>query len=243
MAVTNHHNPPSIKVNKVNLNNYPMRGHRFTGKLSITLEGVTYNSIKSAALAYNIDHVIFEARLYQGMTPEEAAKLVPCNRKHYVRHSKNHHKINMGNEVVVNGTKFISYKAAAAHFGIKYRTFSNRLNLGYTPEQAAKLESRYKSRFIKDDLVIEGINYPSISSAARAYGISKQLFHLRLKQGLPLEACAGIKNKRSVDINGVRFANIKAAAEHYGVKPNTVSVRLRRGKTLEQALGLTPKGT
>lgn len=195
----------------------------------ICVDGMEFKSRADAAEYFQIRPDIFVTRIHRGWTPEQAAELVPYEAK------------KQGTPIEIENKLFESYEAAANYYGVKYRTFSNRLNKGWTKEQAAGIEPRTRSKFIDDKITIEGVSYPSISAAAKKYGISKQLFHLRLKQGLSLEECAGIQNPKGLTIEGKFFKNKSEAAEYYGIKPNTFTVRLRRGYTIEEALELTSR--
>ena len=57
-----------------------------------------------------------------------------------------------------------------------------------------------------------GVVYPSVSAAAKAFGISPQLCSVRLIRGIPLDrpVCSG--RAKACEYNGRRYASVTAMA-------------------------------
>ena len=62
-----------------------------------------------------------------------------------------------------------------------------------------------------------GVVYPSVSAAAKAFGISPQLCSARLIRGIPLDrpVCSG--RGKACEYNGRRYASISAFAREVGI--------------------------
>lgn len=69
-----------------------------------------------------------------------------------------------------------------------------------------------------------GVVYPSVSAAAKAFGISPQLCSARLIRGIPLDrpVCSG--RAKACEYNGRRYASISDFARQLGL--NIGSARL-----------------
>ena len=194
------------------------KSERVSGNVSpIVVDGEKFKSQSAAARHFGIDIAIFTVRLHRGWSPEQAAGLeayVPGERS--------------GDWIMVEGKSFQSHIQAAKFYAISYRTFKSRLDRGWTPEQAAGIERHVTSKVIKEPIIIENVEYKSISAAARRYGISRQTFHLRMKNGKSAEEAAGIlkaarPNKAptiedtSVTVGGMVFKNYIEAAKKFNV--------------------------
>lgn len=62
-----------------------------------------------------------------------------------------------------------------------------------------------------------GVVYPSVSAAAKAFGISPQLCSARLIRGIPLDrpVCSG--RAKACEYNGRRYASVSAFAREAGI--------------------------
>ena len=217
----------------------------------ITVNGVTYSSIRQAAIELNANYVRASARLRCGYTPEQAFEQEPST------------KWFLGScEVVVDDIVFENIKAAAEHYNVKYSTVCYRLETGRTIEQALGLEplgrpnpnnaNRYVGSYaLYKNIVVKGKTYPSISKAAKELGLSKDTVYRRIKNGDTVEqafdeAPSTRHRGKSVKVRGVIYPSIQDAAIAYNVSPRSVYKALRHGKTIEQALKLeatTPAAT
>ena len=148
--------------------------------------------------------------------------------------------------MTIAGKYYPSHRAAAEAFRIDPRTMNLRLFKGWTPEEAAGLTKRNQTPSNWKAVLLNSKTYPSLSAAARAYGISADCIASRLHIGWSIEEAFGVtKRVRStgtkVTVAGRIFQSISAAARSCGLSANTVRVRLRQGWTLEEALALNPR--
>src|SRR5262245_20412303 len=96
-------------------------------------------------------------------------------------------------------------------------------------------------------VIINGREFDSIQSAARAFGLSRNTLDYRLSKGWTPEQAVGLEPRPShagrtagvpVTVQGRAFKSIKEAAKHFGRAYTHVFARLKEGCTIEQALGL-----
>lgn len=102
----------------------------------------------------------------------------------------------------------------------------------------------------KRTLVVNGREYDSLESAARAFGMSRNTLDYRLKKGWTPQEALGLEPRPShagstpgipVTVQGLDFKNIKEAARHFGRSYTYIFERLKEGFTIEQALGLVKR--
>jgi len=186
----------------------------------ITISGQSFESQSAAARHFGIDVAIFTIRLHRGWSPEQAAGL-----EEYVPGERS------GDSIFIKGQHFQSHIQAAKHYDISYRTFKSRLDRHWTPEQAAGIDRHVTSKVVKEPIVIEGVEYNSISAAAKQYGISRQTFHLRMKNGQSAEEAAEVVKRvrtktlsledDSVTVGGMVFKDYTEAAAKFNVPLDT----------------------
>lgn len=99
----------------------------------------------------------------------------------------------------------------------------------------------------KRQITIDGREFNSIESAAKAFRLSRNTVDYRLSKGWTPEQAVGLKQRPShagktpgipVKVRGREFSNIKQAAKHFGRSYTYIFARLKEGCTIEQALGL-----
>ena len=97
---------------------------------SVTVDGVTYRSLKSASQHFGMDYAMVFARVKRGWAVSDALKKPLGPQK--------------GVGFFLEGREYKSIAAVAEHYGIPSRTLYSRLSLiGWTMEQAVGLEPRY----------------------------------------------------------------------------------------------------
>ena len=96
-------------------------------------------------------------------------------------------------------------------------------------------------------LVVDGREFESLESAARAYGMSRNTLDYRLAKGWTPEEACGLKRRPghaastagiAITVQGLKFDSIRDAAKHFGRSYTHIFARLKDGCTIEQALGL-----
>lgn len=129
--------------------------------------GLKFKSVADAARHFNIDSSALLYRLDKGYTPEQSVGLEPLN------WSSSRWK-----KVTVDGMDFPSTKEAAKYFGHPPNRIRNRINKGWTVEDALKTPFVSRSKEIK----IDGVVYPSMRQAARSLGISFDALRYKIKK-------------------------------------------------------------
>lgn len=92
--------------------------------------------------------------------------------------------------LVIKGKEY-TVSEAAKHFGIRYERLSERLRTGWPTPQAVGLEPRPAYR-ADIEFTVEGVTYPSVKAAARAYGLSPATVGPRVRKGLSPDQCMGL---------------------------------------------------
>ena len=96
-------------------------------------------------------------------------------------------------------------------------------------------------------IIIAGVKYESLESAAKAFNKSRNTIDYRLSKGWSPEQAVGIAPPPdfaarttgiSVEVQGQKFATLKEAAKYFNRTYTHVIEMLKKGHTIEQALGL-----
>ena len=95
-------------------------------------------------------------------------------------------------------------------------------------------------------IVIEGVIYPSLSEAAKAYSLHRGTIKSRLKMGWNINEAFGLSerpkrtawNAIQLELEGVIYKSRSQAAEAYGIQVKIVESRLKNGWSLDEAFGL-----
>ena len=149
-----------------------------------------------------------------------------------------------GTDVEFDRVTYPSYASLAQAFGIGEKVLDGRRRLGWSLRESLTTPPGAKNLASKP-VMIEGVQFKSISEAAQSYGVPVALVYTRLDIGWSLEDAIGLtvrkaKTRKPVVVAGVMFPTITAAAHHYGKNTRAVFWQLDRGKSIEQALGLVP---
>ena len=149
------------------------------------------------------DHIVYHAAMYKGVTEtnsrssysELEQEIVDVALNKWINHAKTvlgpykksgngipNNKQNYA-PLYINGKDY-SLKQASETFGLKRDIITNRRRMGWTPEQCvgidpAPLFNNGESRFI----TVEGTSWPSISQAAKHYGVDPGTAAMRLRKG------------------------------------------------------------
>lgn len=99
-------------------------------------------------------------------------------------------------------------------------------------------------------ITVDGRDFESLESAARAFGLSRNTLDYRLSKGWTPEEACGLKPRPShaastpgiaVNVQGREFKTVKDAATFYGRSYAHIFARLKEGCSIEQALGLVKR--
>lgn len=129
---------------------------------SVTAFGITYSSMTECALAHNMKVYVLSQRVkLYGYSIEEALTME-----------------GKGKSITIAGISYKTLTEAASKFDIKKETFERRIQAGWTPEQAAGLETPPNS------FVIEYKNkqYPSYNALGIEVGIPGNVLYGRVSR-------------------------------------------------------------
>lgn len=147
-------------------------------------------------------------------------------------------------EITIDGKRFPSRSQAAEYYGIDFYVFNMRINrLKWSPEESAGLvEKNWLAKEIP--VVISGIQYISLSEAAKALGRDYKLVHDRFRsKDWTIEEAFDIAppplTKKfsgiSIVVNGVTYKSIAEAAKDLGISRESFRLRIKAGMTPDQA--------
>lgn len=200
-------------------------------KIPVTIDGVTYPSIRKAADAIGVNYHLVRGRILQGWSVEDAF-------------AKNVQK--MKTPIAVDNTKYVSVRKAALENNINIGTVRMRLKLGWSNDDALLAELNEHEKPVE----VDGTKYPSIYSAADAYDVSVSMVYSRLRAGWSIEAALKTpptkiveRNGREIEIRvkGVSYRSISEVARAYDLRIGTVMWRLKHGWTPEEAVGIAER--
>ena len=141
-------------------------------KLSVTISGTTFSSIRQAALHFGQNYGSVARRIKSGWDLEEALGL------------KAHKRLpSRAIKLVTSAGTFASIREAAINFGIEEGTIHKRLDMGWTPDQAVELESHSRRPKRTKEVICAGKSYPNAWNMADAYGRDRKLVAKRLRLG------------------------------------------------------------
>ena len=151
--------------------------------------------------------------------------------------------------ITVDGIEYKTLSDAVNNFNVKLFIVERKLELGWSVAESFGLVDRIQRCLVKPKvslkpITIDGVDFESISAAARHYGLKLATLHDRLKRGETPEKAVLTrvsKSKKPITIDGVDFESVSAAARHYGLKPEILYDRLRRGSTPEKAILMKDK--
>ncbi|MBS3799094.1 GIY-YIG nuclease family protein [Pseudoalteromonas sp. BDTF-M6] len=206
---------------------------------SVTLGEVTYPSISAASKAYDLPEKVVRWRISNGWSMEQAFELqVPPK------------TISFGTIITIEGIEYPSISEATRSYGLNYETIKQRLQRGWTPEQAFELEFPPECKLSNaNPTEVDGIVYPSFSEAARLCGLSPSTVRKRLKDGWTKNEAFGLEAKNNYlgpiafEFEGRSFSSLRQAAEYYGIDNSVAQQRKNNGWTVEQILKTPSKSS
>ncbi|WP_298444719.1 GIY-YIG nuclease family protein [uncultured Ferrimonas sp.] len=143
---------------------------------SVTVDGVTYSSIKDLAEAYQLPYYVVQQRIStHGWTPEQAVTEEGRSRS-----------------ITVGGTLFSTIKDAAAHHGLDVAVVRARMNNDWSIEQTFGLVPAPHVH------MYQGQSYSSLAALSEVTGISVHRLSNRLRSGLSIDQAVALGNERIV---------------------------------------------
>ncbi len=188
--------------------------------IEVKYKGVVYGSYTQLAGRYGLDSETLRRRLKQGMDLKPAVE------------TKNHL---LYRKCVVAGREFRSYKAAAEHYGQKYKLLHKRMTAGWTLRQALGLDKHKKSKTGPKSVSVGGIEFSTLKKAAKHFGLTQEAVYVRKTLGWTVDEAYGLKKRRpktdyynaeSIIVEGKKYPSLSAAARAYKQPLARVLVRL-----------------
>lgn len=214
----------------------------------VEYKGKVYNSLTSLCEQENVNYSTVKYRLKEGCTLEEA---LDKNRKAPAINAGRVIKARKGREVTVNGKVYRSIAAACRDIGVNVSTITQRMQYGYTLQEAFDFNNSRRSVTRKKGsgsrethLIFNGREYKSISEFCKKNGLLKHYEQIikRLQKEEELSDILASLRKRpekdhSITVNGHEYANCielcraNDCIEHYAYFID----KIRKGKDPEEA--------
>ena len=154
------------------------------------------------------------------------------------------------------GNQFKSVSAMTRHYGIPRPTYTSRIKLGWSVEEALTVPVLKEGGNYKPNNSLVGIEdhlgnkFNNKTQMAKYWGISSAQLHNRLSSGLSLEEAltkptssrGKYKKREVVDHKGNSYRSVAQMARSYGISSITLHERLKRGWSVDEAL-TTPVDT
>ena len=154
------------------------------------------------------------------------------------------------------GNQFKSVSAMTRHYGIPRPTYTSRIKLGWSVEEALTVPVLKEGGNYKPNNSLVGIEdhlgnkFNNKTQMAKYWGISSAQLHNRLSSGLSLEEAltkptssrGKYKKREVVDHKGYSYRSVAQMARSYGISSITLHERLKRGWSIEESL-TTPVDT
>lgn len=153
---------------------------------NVTVNHISYQSVRAAAEAHGLAHGNVTRRLLNGWTVEQAFELEPAPRRKAP---------NAATLTTAKGV-FSSIRDAAVTYGIEEVTLAQRLRLGWSDRQAVGEEPPPRKRTGRGKkIVCESIEYLTVNDLADAYGVNRIRTRKRLRSGWTSEEAVGVKEQ------------------------------------------------
>lgn len=145
--------------------------------------------------------------------------------------------VRKGNSYKIGDVVYNSERELCRAYEINNNLFRARYHgMGWSLEEALDLVERDNP----DEIFVEGIGYPNLRAACRAFDVPLERIRSRLRLGwshdeafdrMPREH----RNRLSVCVGDIEYSSLSDAAKSIGVKYSIVVQRLRRGWTVDEA--------
>jgi len=151
--------------------------------------------------------------------------------------------------IEIEGRTFPTLTSAATNYGVDESVLRSRIDtLGWTLKQALEIDPR-PTDWGPKAVNLEGVDYPTIKEACKAYGISNQKVNLRMKRyGWTLEQAFELEQNdrppgapKKIKFQGKEYSSRTSLARQYGIDLSKFSRRLQKGWNIEQVLSLEDK--
>lgn len=189
--------------------------------------GNTFSSIKMMCTHWNISPDLYRYRMKKNWSLQQTLE-TPVQDNTCTDHL---------------GNIFPNAKAMCDHYNITISTYERRMKTNWTLKQTLtkpKNTKRIEPKFY-DHL---GNKFHSIREMCKHWGINKETYQTRIKQGMSLEQALTVplqkKPKLCTDHLGQTFKSISAMCKHYNINRKTYTDRLKHNWSQKAALTTPP---
>jgi len=199
---------------------------------SFTVSGKLYKTLKAACRDFCISAELARSRVKRGWTYEQALEIAPPP---------------IDRSIKVGGIVYPTLSEACHVHDLDAKTVRYRLSAGWSIEQAFE-QSDPPARISKGrEIVVEGVAFPSLTQAAKLYGVNAGTAQSRIKMGWTIDQVFSLEerpkrtahNAEPIELNEIVYASRSQAAEAHGIPVKIVESRLKLGWSVREAFGLT----
>ena len=202
----------------------------------ITINGIGYKSVTEACNQLDVPQATFYERLRRGATLQQALGLSPLADGRKKSDNKKNHKLRKKNstKIKVQGVEYHTYVALADAYKLPRPTVYQRIKVyGYSPLEAVTSSGKFSP------IIVNGRKYRSRRAAAKAHGVSPEIFSVRMQLGQTPEEALRLELRaefREVRYDGVLYRDLKQLAENFNIPPATLRARIRGGMSIPEAI-------
>ena len=195
--------------------------------------GEEFDSIADMCKEYGITYSAFKSRKARGWTLKE----ILMGKENSIKPNSKECCDHLGN-------CYPSASEMCRVYNISYEIYRSRKKLGWTVEEI--INGKRQNSRIKEQRDHLGNVYKSESSMCKKYGVNRNTYRQRIKNGWTVEEALTnrrvepvVKQNQSKNVEdhlGNKYYSIKEMCAEYGVNSTTFNTRIKAGYTLEEAL-------
>ncbi|RVT53975.1 GIY-YIG nuclease family protein [Rubrivivax albus] len=221
-----------------------LRGHRAGARNGLSSK--LYSAMRKYGIEnFSIELIRNDAQSFVELQEQEIAEIRTRNTIRNGYNTTPGGSIGSSERVTVAGVTYPSRGAAAEHFGVDVSVFNLRIaRLGWTPEQAAEIETRPKHA--RRRISVGDHTFPTLKAASEAFGLDYKTVHRRVTVfgwsneealGLAPPPSRGTSTGVQVHAFGQAYPSIAACARAHGIKPDSLRRRtMVVGEDVESAI-------
>ena len=223
-----------------------LRGHHANAKKGV--KGKLYNAMRHYGVEnFTIELVRSDALSFAELQEQEIDEIVRRGTLNGGYNTSPGGSIGTPTEITVAGVTYPSRGAGAAHFGIDVTVFNLRVSrLGWTPEQAAEIESRVA--FARHRVNVGEHSFASLRAAAGHFDVDYKVAFSRVQtRGWTIEQALNLAppptrnaKGKATTVAGVVYPSVAEACRRLGKEPSTVHMRIQLGWSPDEAFDFVP---
>jgi hypothetical protein len=217
-------------------------------KISQTIEGIEYPSLKAIAEAYGLKHTRIYKRYQRGKRNDD---LIPLKfRQSYIAPVDESKQ-----RFIVGNVEYENVSDACRKLGVTFNKYQARIRLKWSKEEALGIVPRIDGRKTTSNkstkrkktifpLIVFGKEYKSFAELSRIFGIKSYVLSQRInKYGkTPEEAILMDGKNKAVTVGNVEFESMAECARAFNIEPNTF-YHLMKYYTVKQIVGIENRMT